>query len=193
MSLNILGGTYKGFTLQVPLGDFIRPTSVMLRRKIFDSHQDMSNYTFIDLCAGSGAMGLEALSRGALHIVLVEKHPKVFKFTVENCKKFETENIQTVNKSAIEWLKYFKASYQTLNGNEQRQTVLFLDPPYENHDVYEQVIKALEEGDWFCGELWLESDEKKGISQKKLPISRGKLQKAYVQGSNYVAIITYEK
>lgn len=193
MSLNILGGTYKGYTLRVPPGDFIRPTSVMLRRKIFDSHQDMSDFTFIDLCAGSGAMGLEALSRGALGIVLVEKHPKVYKLILENCKKFASENIRIVNQGAMEWLKYFKASYQGLADIQKRQTVLFLDPPYENHEVYEQIINLIEESDWFCGELWLESDEKKGLGQEKLPLFRGKLQKAYVQGSNYVAIITYEK
>lgn len=193
MSLNILGGTYKGITLQVPPGDFIRPTSVMLRRKIFDSHQDMSERTFVDLCAGSGAMGLEALSRGAENIILVEKHPKVFKYTVENSKRFENSAIQAVNKKALEWLKYFKQSYLSFDPEKQAQTVLFLDPPYEDHEVYQQIIGFLEEEEWYCGELWVESDEQKGIAQKKLPLIRGKLLKAYVQGSNYVAIINYQK
>lgn len=193
MSLNILGGTYKGLTLQVPSGDLIRPTSVMLRRKIFDSHQDMSGCTFIDLCAGSGAMGLESLSRGAESVILVEKNPKVFKYTMENSLRFANQSIQTVNKKALEWLAHFKQTYQSYDSQRQAETVLFLDPPYEDHQVYLDILRLLEEETWFCGELWLESDEQKGISEKKLPLTRGKLLKTYVQGSNYVAIINYQK
>ena len=55
----------------------LRPTSVMLRRKFFDSFQDWEGINFCDLFAGSGAMGFEALSRGSKKILLNEKNKRV--------------------------------------------------------------------------------------------------------------------
>ena len=65
MSVKILGGFARGLNLLVPKGDLIRPTSIMLKRRVFDFFQRMDDKIFIDLCAGSGAVGLEAWSRGA--------------------------------------------------------------------------------------------------------------------------------
>jgi 16S rRNA (guanine966-N2)-methyltransferase len=59
MALKILQGEAKGLSLVAPSSG-TRPTSVLLRRKVFDAHQDMSDSIFIDCCAGTGAMGLEA-------------------------------------------------------------------------------------------------------------------------------------
>lgn len=72
MAINILGGHAKGHALFVPPTSITRATTVMLRRKFFDAHQDLTNCLFIDLFAGSGAMGLEACSRGAERVILVE-------------------------------------------------------------------------------------------------------------------------
>ena len=78
MSVKILGGVARGFPLALPRSDLTRPTSVMIKRKLFDWRQDLGGYTFIDLCAGSGAMGYEALSRGADKVVLVDSDKYAF-------------------------------------------------------------------------------------------------------------------
>ena len=65
MSVKILGGPLKGLDLKVCDSKTLRPTSVMLRRKIFDSHQNLEGFFFVDACAGTGAVGIEAFSRGA--------------------------------------------------------------------------------------------------------------------------------
>ena len=57
MSIKILGGFARGQVLAVPKTDSIRPTSVMLRRRIYDFFQDLDGFYFLDICAGSGAMG----------------------------------------------------------------------------------------------------------------------------------------
>ena len=72
MTVKILGGVARGFPLALPRSDLTRPTSVLIKRKLFDWRQDLSGHTFIDLCAGSGAMGFEALSRSADKVVLVD-------------------------------------------------------------------------------------------------------------------------
>ena len=73
--MEILGGTAKGMSLKVPEGREVRPTSVRSRRALFDMLGDLSGRCFCDLFAGSGAVGIEAASRGASHVLLVEKAP----------------------------------------------------------------------------------------------------------------------
>ena len=86
MSIRILGGLGKGHVLEVPPENITRPTSVMLRRKLFDRYQDISDYTFIDICAGSGAMGLEAISRGAKKVIFIENSQKALSILKKNIK-----------------------------------------------------------------------------------------------------------
>ena len=71
MTLRILGGYLKGLKLDVNEKTTC-PTGVMLKRRIFDARQYLEGVHFIDLCAGSGSVGIEALSRGATKVSLVE-------------------------------------------------------------------------------------------------------------------------
>jgi 16S rRNA (guanine966-N2)-methyltransferase len=79
MSIKILGGVAKGFTLVTPSESITRPTSVLLKRRLFDFYQNLNGHYFIDLCAGSGSIGIEAASRGAYPVLLVESNPKAYK------------------------------------------------------------------------------------------------------------------
>src|SRR5476649_101841 len=81
MSLSLTGGRFKGAVLRTPTGtDLTRPTSGKVRQALFNILQDrIEDSTFVDLYAGSGAVGFEALSRGCGRVVLVENHPAAFK------------------------------------------------------------------------------------------------------------------
>lgn len=196
MSLTLLGGVARGFSLEVPSGDHIRPTSVMLRRKIFDAHQDMSQLIFIDLCAGSGAVGLEAWSRGAQEIFLIEPDNKTYRHLSNNIKKitqrFEPEarerRIVFQQMKATSWLEQFKLLYQNWDEAKQRNTILFLDPPYEKKQLYEQ-LASLELRQWFRGRLWVESDRQKGLAATHWEIWQEQFVKTYTQGTSYVAVL----
>ncbi len=72
MSINIQGGKAKGLSLALPNPKNARPTSALLKRRFFDSNQDLSGHDFYDICAGSGSIGLEALSRGAKSVTFIE-------------------------------------------------------------------------------------------------------------------------
>ena len=89
MSLKILGGLARGFPLATPKSDTTRPTAVLIKRKLFDWRQHMDDYVFIDLCAGSGAMGFEAFSRGAQKVLLNELMRGAFLTLKDNKAKIE--------------------------------------------------------------------------------------------------------
>lgn len=198
MAVKILGGMAKGFSLQTPKGNLIRPTSAVLRRKAFDTYQDWDDWIFIDACAGTGAMGLEAWSRGAKQVFFVEKHRKVFPILKSNIEKVQTsyasyieEEGLSVNNQAIEnWLIGFQKIYEKLEEEEQTQCLLFLDPPYHQAEVYKKVIfKRLIGEKWFKGWLWIESDEKKGITSEELQNQGISFYDFITQGDSFIGIV----
>ena len=81
--MKILGGQWKGRNFYMPAE--IRPTQNVVRKALFDLiGHDLTGLTFVDLFAGSGAMGLEALSLGALKVLFIEKNPQCIKVIEEN-------------------------------------------------------------------------------------------------------------
>lgn len=192
MSIKILGGLAKGQTLLVPKGDLIRPTSVMLRRKIFDARQDLSGFNFFDICAGSGAVALEALSRGADSVTLVEKNPKVFGLTKLNIQTIKNSSsdlgeIDLIKGDGLKWLESFLLGYEELSTEEKESAILFIDPPYAIHDFYKKSLSLLEKVD-FLGEVWIESDEQKGL-KKSFFENLFEPKKIYSQGSSFILIL----
>lgn len=201
MSMRILGGSHQGAILSVPKGNLIRPTSVLLKRRVFDSFQDFSSMVFIDLCAGSGAVGLEAWSRGAAQLYLVESDKKVLKNLESNVKKIlsRNENDNLTRKSArkiliertcaVAWIRGFKRTYLSWSEEKRKSTIIFFDPPYCDFKLYQSIISMVIDQGWFQGEFWPESDEKTGppllewINVDELLIKKIK------QGSSYVLML----
>ncbi|AUN97217.1 hypothetical protein DOM21_15575 [Bacteriovorax stolpii] len=198
MSLKILGGFARGQVLAVPKGDLIRPTSVMLRRRIYDFYQDMDGVTFVDLCAGSGAMGFEAWSRGAFRIYLNEVNRHVLKTLEENRENLLVRNHHKKNGEILcshfpaeKLIKQFRVDYEKLTDAQKEETVIFLDPPYSEKNIYIDVIKYLQAEPWFFGQLWVESDPKKGIPKEALSDMGLKAEKIYEQGDSYIFVTNF--
>ena len=83
--MKIIGGKHRGKNFYMPFG--IRPTQSITRKALFDIlGQDLEGVTMLDLFAGSGAVGLEAISRGAKKVILVEKDPKCADVINENIR-----------------------------------------------------------------------------------------------------------
>lgn len=189
MALKILGGLARGFPLAMPRADTTRPTSVMIKRKLFDWRQHMDDYIFIDLCAGSGAMGLEAYSRGAQTVFLNDATRDAFltlktnKNKLEQAFKITPEHIKVTNHDAKNWvLKELK--YQV---PETQNAILFFDPPYEKHALYFEVLTILKEQN-FLGEVWIESDRLMGPKLEELTGVFHSIIKTVVQGDHFVVI-----
>ena len=140
MSVFILGGKAKGQEIHLPAKINFRPTSVMLRRKLFDSKQNWEGLTFIDLCAGSGVMGWEALSRGAGSIILNDssyQQQKILQHVFENWVDHHPEDSSKVKISHLDVLKFFELLEITPG------TWLFFDPPYHDEKLYQKFVQIL--------------------------------------------------
>ncbi len=189
MSLKILGGMARGFNLATPRAETTRPTSVLIRRKLFDRRQNLEGFTFIDLFAGSGAMGLEALSRGADKICLNDQARGALLTLKQNQEAFvtafkiEESRVSVTNLDAKTWITK-ELAYQT---TDLEESILYLDPPYAEHALYFQVLEELKKMG-FPGEIWLESDILKGPPTDKLSGVFHSVIKKVEQGDHFVVI-----
>jgi 16S rRNA (guanine(966)-N(2))-methyltransferase RsmD len=139
MTLRILGGEFKSRSLQSPRGSQTRPTTSMLRKAVFDILQtSIVDTQFLDLFAGSGAMGLEALSRGAAHATFVESHFDALKALRANIATLQVEKRTTVySYDVFEALK--KLSKQNISFD-----LIYADPPYNRSLIYEELLTFLD-------------------------------------------------
>jgi 16S rRNA (guanine966-N2)-methyltransferase len=136
--MRIISGTYRGRVLKSPSGNKTRPTSDRLRETLFNVLQTKidSETRFLDLCAGTGAIGIEALSRGARQATFVDKSRRACGLIEENLDLLEVPEDQTevFQNSAEEYLR-------RLDGNSKSWDIVFYDPPYE--DDYMNVIRLI--------------------------------------------------
>ncbi len=113
--MRVIGGTYKGRRLEVPKG--IRPTSELVRGAIINSlvaHGRIQGATVVDLFAGSGALGIEALSRGAAHVTFVDRHTQALEH----------------NTAGMDAVTITKADVERWIHDPVEADVVLADPPY---------------------------------------------------------------
>jgi 16S rRNA (guanine966-N2)-methyltransferase len=123
--MRIVAGALKGRRLQGPASDEVRPTSDRLRETLFNvlaSHVEGSRV--LDAFAGTGAVGLEAISRGAAHVTFYENQPQAWKVTEANIAHCGVENQCEV----------LRADFLKSRGKSDCDLV-FLDPPYDDGDL----------------------------------------------------------
>ena len=136
--MRIVGGKYRHRQIIYPNDmEHTRPTKDRIREAIFSAIGDITNYEALDLYAGSGAMGLEALSRGAKRCAFVDISNtaiKTIKENISNLKINEQEYLLIKDKD-INALKTFKDKGIKFD-------IVFLDPPYEQGD-YQAIIDIL--------------------------------------------------
>ena len=199
VELKVMGGLLKGVSLSFPK-ERMRPTSSLLKRRFFDSFQNFSTDFFIDLCAGSGSIGIEAWSRGSKELILCEKsleHMQVIKNNVDLVKKrfareFITRPIQIIHSDCLDFAKKIDINSIQNRLNENGSLFIFFDPPYENHQLYIEVIhkiKALFPSTTHSIFFIIESCAKKGVplDQLKSEFVKDPL-KVFKQGTKYMAI-----
>ena len=121
--MRIITGKAKGITLKTLAGDATRPTAERVKEAVFSMLQfDIEGRRVLDLFAGSGQMGLEALSRGAESAVLVDKSPDAVKIIQENALKCKLYPSCEIRRS--DYLDYIKRN------RGEKFDIIFLDPPY---------------------------------------------------------------
>lgn len=127
--MRIVAGTARGRKLVAPDGVDTRPTGDRVREAVFNALFSMddaiSGAKVLDLFAGTGALGLEALSRGAAHVTFVERNPRVLRVLETNLTGTGADRaaVTVVRAEALDWL--------ARAGAAGRFDVALLDPPYD--------------------------------------------------------------
>jgi len=125
VSLKIIGGQYKGRVLEIPKSPGIRPTASLVREALFSIlDQKINNSIVLVLFAGSGSLGLEALSRGAAKAIFCDRSPLALKSIKKNIN-----NLHTAIDETIVLKLFFPNDFKTLLKFAPYDLVL-IDPPY---------------------------------------------------------------
>jgi 16S rRNA (guanine(966)-N(2))-methyltransferase RsmD len=129
--LHVLTGKAKGRKLKVPKGKSVRPITARIKKTIFDTLGDITGLKVLDLFAGSGSLGIEALSRDAARVTFVEKDPLVCKVLKENltlCGFFDR---------AALICSHYRSALKKLKKSGQKFNLVFIDPPYISYERME--------------------------------------------------------
>jgi len=138
--MRITTGIYKGRNLKMPGG--IRPTQNLARKAIFDIIGDIEGLTFLELFAGSGAVGLEAASRGARGVVFVENGGTCVKTINDNIALLQGSGIpQAQAKGYLVIQADANEAIKQLNRQNKSFDIIFFDPPYCKGDSEESLAK----------------------------------------------------
>jgi 16S rRNA (guanine(966)-N(2))-methyltransferase RsmD len=126
--MRVTGGHAKGITIRTPKGSHVRPTSDKVREALFDTlGVDVADTRVLDLFSGSGALGIEALSRGAEHVTFVEHDPIALRAIAENLAR-----VGLAEKSEIVRLD-FRSALRKLGRRERKFHLILADPPYQRN------------------------------------------------------------
>lgn len=131
----ITAGKFKGRKITAPPESITRPTLSKVRMSVFNTLQSLIDFegaSFLDMYAGSGIMGLEALSRGFLSVTAIEKNPKATSIIKSNFSKFDHTPLLLTGDSLKIAPKLDKFD------------VIYIDPPYFS-EVYEKSLQAVKD------------------------------------------------
>ncbi len=138
--VRIITGKYKGRLLKLSKGVDIRPTSDRVKETLFNilsSRINFENLIVLDLFAGTGALGFEALSRGAEKVFFVDNSSRALKVITENAQILGcVDKIVTINDDALSFIEYA----------DEKFDLIFADPPYMYPHINELVYKIWERG-----------------------------------------------
>jgi 16S rRNA (guanine966-N2)-methyltransferase len=136
--MRIVGGKFKGFRFNPPKGFPSRPTTNFAKEALFNilEHKTMiPGAKVLDLCAGTGNVSFEFISRGAESVTAVDKHFKCVQFMNVLAKKFEVEKEVLIIKSdVLRFLAKHNADYD----------IIFCDPPFAE-GFHEEIVKLIQE------------------------------------------------
>ncbi len=140
--MRIIAGKFRSRLLKSPKGLALRPTSDRLRETLFNVLADLVNGAcFLDLFAGTGAVGIEALSRGASEAIFVEKHAPTVALIRKNLESLEIRaGVRVLTLDVLKALARLAAEPASPSA---RISLVFLDPPYAEKDQYKEVLSSL--------------------------------------------------
>jgi 16S rRNA (guanine966-N2)-methyltransferase len=162
--MRIVSGIYGGRRLIVPKGRDIRPTSDKVRGAIFnalESRGAVRSAVVMDVFCGTGALGLEALSRGASHCTFIDKARDSLSLARENANAFGAQAL-------CDFILKDAASLAPRPENTPPATLVFLDPPY-HMALAAPALEALHAGGWLMNDVCIILETEKNFNYAVLP------------------------
>lgn len=193
MTLKIAGGLYKGLRLETPSSKITRPTSEILRESVFNICQHkIIDASFLDLYAGSGAIGIEAMSRGAKDVVFVEKDRQALLALKKNIEKIQVQE-KTLVLACDVLIAIKKLSPATFD-------LVYIDPPYGEkkeelvaEKMLDKIFEYLDTGTLLNKDAWIllefSSYSKKDFTA--LPLKKIKWQNKRTFGRSNLYLFKY--
>ena len=162
--VRIIGGQHRGRKLKFPDSASLRPTLGRVRETLFNwLSNDISNATCLDLFAGSGALGFEALSRGAQEVTFVEHNRKAVSALQRNAENLAAGNANIFCMTAQQFLR--KA--------EQQWDIVFFDPPFDDLRALALLDELLEKHLADSGLIYLERPSSDRLPMQDRLVKRG--------------------
>jgi len=133
--VRIIAGRWRGTKLPVVLQDDVRPTPSRIRETLFNWLQTrVEGSHCLDLFAGSGALGFEAVSRGAAHATLVDVDQKIIEQLSQQVEKLNAQEISLARADALAYMRNCSAQFD----------IIFLDPPFSKYNLNELLQQLVE-------------------------------------------------
>lgn len=168
--LRVISGTARSIKLITPEGTQTRPTTDRIKETLFSMiNFDIPGAVFLDLFSGSGAMGIEALSRGAKKAVFIDNHREALACIQQNLSKTQLLDKGTIIQGDV------LQKLQSLAGEGGKFDIIFMDPPYKS-DLINQTLSAIKENNLLNdqGFVIVEHSSNDSISEKEYNIYKEK-------------------
>ena len=134
--MRIIAGSRKGHRIAAPRGTVTRPTGDRVREAAFNLVGPVEDASVVDLFAGSGAMGLEALSRGARRCVFVESERPACRVVQQNLERLRLTGALVLQRDALSFLREERAG-------GRRYDLVLADPPYGEYAALQMALSEL--------------------------------------------------
>lgn len=157
--LRIIAGEWRSRQLSFEDAEGLRPTPARVRETLFNwLRNDVFGGRCLDLYAGSGALGVEAASRGAAYVVQVERNALACHQLKANCGNLEARQIKIVQQDVLRFLA----------GDAEPFDLVFLDPPF-GKKLAEETCQRLEDKGWLVKQAKVYVEVEKGFALKNIP------------------------
>lgn len=166
--IRIIGGHWRGRTLPVPAAAGLRPTPERLRETLFNwLAADIAGARCLDLFAGTGILGLEALSRGAREVTLIEKNPRLYARLRSHQAESQYPGLYLVRADACRWLQAPGARRRSPRPLDLPFDlpfdIVFIDPPF-HQDLVARCLTLLQTQGWLSEEAWVYVESEPGLA-----------------------------
>lgn len=181
--MRIITGSAKGAVLKTLEGETTRPTAEKVKEAVFSALQfDLEGRTFLDLFAGSGQMGLEALSRGAVRAVFIDEAREAMEIVKENARK--TGFFDRSHFLVSDYRNYLRKA-----AGREKFDIVFIDPPYAEEIAVDAMLRVIKADMAKAGTLFVLEGES-DLSGEALPSSLT-LVRSKKYGRTFVHIFEY--